>query len=172
MYPKDIKFVNAMTGYMCGLYSGNIYKTTNGGYNWIAQSVYPGNSFYSLSFVNELTGYAGSMDGRIFKTTNGGSVFVSNISNKIPDRFELGQNYPNPFNQSTVFNLQCSKKSDVCLKVYDAAGREVQTLVDETLAPGTYQVRFDGSGLSSGLYYYCMTAGGKYTSVKKMIMIK
>ncbi len=167
-----LQFTDNNTGYSVNWSPNRISKTTNGGYNWTFLPAISNMNFLCLSFVNNLTGFAAGYYGRIYKTTNGGSVFVSNISNKIPDRFELGQNYPNPFNQSTIFNLQCSMKSDVTVKVYDAAGREVQTLVNEMLEPGTYQVRFDGSGLSSGLFYYRMTVDGRQAAVKKMIMIK
>ncbi len=176
--PKDIMYINSLTGYMCGFNSGSVFKTTNGGYNWVEQQIVPYIShFYSISFINDNTGFVAGHYGRIYKTTDGGSVFVANISSEVPDKFELGQNYPNPFNQSTIFNLQCSRLGGsstglVKIIVYDATGREVQTLVNETLAPGTYQVRFDGSGLASGLYYYSMSIDGKQTAVKKMVMVK
>ncbi|MCE1164982.1 MAG: T9SS type A sorting domain-containing protein [Bacteroidetes bacterium] len=170
--PISLIFTNSNTGYTASYNAQNVYKTTNGGINWTEQFVTSNQEMYAVSFINNFTGFAAGTNGEIFRTTNGGSVFVSNISNEVPEKFELGQNYPNPFNQSTIFNVQCSMKSDVCVKVYDAAGREVQTLVNETLAPGTYQIRFDGSGLSSGLFYYSMSVDGKQTAVRKMVMVK
>ena len=176
MYSVALQFTDNNTGYHAGR-DTYISKTTNGGYNWVQLPVTSGNEIYALSFINNLTGFVACRYGRIYKTTNGGSVFVANISSEVPDKFELGQNYPNPFNQSTIFNLQCSRLGGsstglVKVIVYDATGREVQTLVNETLAPGTYQVRFDGSGLASGLYYYSMSIDGKQTAVKKMVMVK
>jgi len=168
----SMDFVDDNTGFLCIFSTGRILKTTNGGYNWVPQiiptSCYP----YSISFVNSQTGFVSGYNGLIYKTTNGGSVFVANISSEVPDKFELGQNYPNPFNQFSILNFKCKIKSIVSLKVFDITGREVQTLVNETLAPGTYQVRFDGSGLASGLYYYSMSIDGKQTAVKKMVMVK
>ncbi|MGV8017162.1 MAG: YCF48-related protein [Ignavibacteria bacterium] len=174
----NLDFLDENTGYLCSPNPGiSVYKTTNGGANWKSSSSLPFTNFIKIQFINSNTGFAGDTDGRIYKTTNGGSVFVANISSEVPDKFELGQNYPNPFNQSTIFNLQCSRLGGsstglVKIIVYDATGREVQTLVNETLAPGTYQVRFDGSGLASGLYYYSMSIDGKQTAVKKMVMMK
>ena len=174
----NITFTNENTGFVCGDgANGCVFKTTNGGYNWIPSLVNPLAFCYSVNFINNYTGYAGGRNGNIFKTTNGGSVFIHNISGEVPEKFSLSQNYPNPFNQSTIFNLQCSRLGGsstglVKVIVYDASGREVQTLVNETLAPGTYQVRFDGSGLASGLYYYSMSIDGKQTAVKKMVMVK
>ncbi len=170
-------FTDANTGYSARYGVNFIYKSTNGGYNWFELNVTQNQSLFSLSFINNYTGFAAGTNGEIFRTTDGGSVFIANISSEVPDKFELGQNYPNPFNQSTIFNLQCSRLGGsstglVKVIVYDATGREVQTLVNETLAPGTYQVRFDGSGLASGLYYYSMSIDGKQTAVKKMVMVK
>jgi len=59
----------------------------------------------------------------------------------------------------------------VTLKIYDITGREVQTLVSESLQPGTYEVSFDGSGYNSGVYFYKLTAGD-YSETKKMLLIK
>ncbi len=171
-YIVSASFVDYNTGYICKYSANNILKTTNGGYNWTEINVAENQNFYSLSFINSQTGFVAGNHGIIYKTTNGGSVFVANISSEVPDKFELGQNYPNPFNQFSILNFKCKIKSMVSLKVFDVTGREVQTLVNEVLAPGTYQVRFDGSGLASGLYYYSMSIDGKQTAVKKMVMVK
>jgi hypothetical protein len=101
------------------------------------------------------------------------SIFtgVSLISTEVPSSFMLLQNYPNPFNQSTIFNLQCAMKCMVTLKVFDITGREVQILVNEVLQPGTYSIRFDGSGLNSGVYFYKLITG-EYTETKRMVLLK
>ena len=85
--------------------------------------------------------------------------------------FKLSQNYPNPFNPVTIIYYQITNKNFVSLKVYDALGSEIATLVNEQKAPGRYSVEFDGSNLASGIYYYRITAGIN-TSVKKMILVK
>ncbi len=169
----NLFFTNATTGYIGSTENyTSLKKTTNGGYNWVPQTTYPFTNIYRIYFINQNTGFAGDLYGKIYKTTNGGIVLSENNPvNAVPD-YELGQNYPNPFNQFSIIDFKLQMKSNVAIKVYDAAGREVQTLVDETLAPGTYRVRFDGSGLSSGLYYYCMTVGGKMKAVRKMVMMK
>ncbi|HWQ81081.1 MAG TPA: T9SS type A sorting domain-containing protein [Ignavibacteria bacterium] len=96
---------------------------------------------------------------------------VENISSEIPSSYALSQNYPNPFNQTSIFKFQCSMKGHVNVSVYDIAGREVRTLVNETLQPGTYEVRFDGSGLNSGVYFVRMTAGD-FTETRKTVLLK
>jgi hypothetical protein len=97
-------------------------------------------------------------------------------NSRIPNEFKLFQNYPNPFNPSTKikFELPLSKgglKGVVSLKVYDILGKEIQTLVNEQLQPGTYEVEFDGSNLPSGIYFYKLSTGN-FTETNKMLLIK
>jgi hypothetical protein len=109
---------------------------------------------------------------RAFKYELGsGIVAINPVSSEIPDRFELNQNYPNPFNPETKITFRIAAKSPVKLIVFDMLGRIVQTLVDEQLTPGTYQLNFSGSELSSGLYFYRLETGA-LTETKKMILLK
>ena len=79
--------------------------------------------------------------------------------------------YPNPFNPTTIINYTLPENERVVIKVYDIIGREVKELVNEQKAAGTYSVEFDGSKLSSGVYFYTITAG-KYSQTKKMVLTK
>ena len=83
----------------------------------------------------------------------------------------LYQNYPNPFNPTTKIEYSIPKTSFVTLKVYDILGREVVMLVNEEKSVGNYKAEFNGSNLSSGIYFYKLQAGD-YTSVKKMVLLK
>jgi hypothetical protein len=94
-----------------------------------------------------------------------------NVNPNIPIEFKLNQNYPNPFNPSTQINYSIPSNGFVTLKVYDMLGREIKELVNEYKEAGNYNVTFDGSNLSSGLYFYKLTAGN-YSDVKKMTLIK
>jgi hypothetical protein len=85
--------------------------------------------------------------------------------------FELLQNYPNPFNPSTRINWQSSVGSQQTLKVYDILGNEVATLVDEWKEAGRHSIEFNASGLTSGIFYYKLTADN-FTSTRKMLMLK
>ncbi|MCX6159101.1 MAG: T9SS type A sorting domain-containing protein [Ignavibacteriae bacterium] len=98
-------------------------------------------------------------------------VSVSNISTEIPTKYTLHQNYPNPFNSVTKIKFNVAIFGDIKVKIYDALGREVQTLVNESLEPGTYETSFDGSMLNSGVYFYRIIAG-EFTETKKMLLIK
>ncbi|HSD63498.1 MAG TPA: T9SS type A sorting domain-containing protein [Ignavibacteriaceae bacterium] len=93
------------------------------------------------------------------------------INNSSPSNFSLSQNYPNPFNPSTQISYTLSQNSDIQLKVYDALGKEIATLVNSKQAAGKYEVTFDASKLSSGIYYYTITAGS-FNETRKMILMK
>jgi hypothetical protein len=83
----------------------------------------------------------------------------------------LSQNYPNPFNPTTKIKFDIVRAGDVKIVVYDVMGREVQTVLNERLQPGTYEASFDASQLTSGVYFYKITAGD-FLQTKKMLMIK
>ncbi len=98
-------------------------------------------------------------------------VGIPEVKNNIPDKFGLMQNYPNPFNPVTKIRYQITNNNYVSLKVYNALGKEIVTLVDEYKNAGKYEVIFDGSKLSSGTYFYRIKAGD-YSETKKMTLIK
>ncbi|MBK8549861.1 MAG: T9SS type A sorting domain-containing protein [Ignavibacteria bacterium] len=86
--------------------------------------------------------------------------------------FDLAQNYPNPFNPATIIRYSLPDDRFVDLKVYNMLGKEVSSLVNEKQTAGNYEVTFDGSNLSSGIYYYTMSANGKVLDTKRMILMK
>ena len=90
---------------------------------------------------------------------------------KVPQTFGLDQNYPNPFNPTTMIHYRLAKSSHVRLTIWNTLGRRVATLVDQNEQQGTYQVTFNASQLSSGVYFYRLQAGGK-VFVKKMMLMK
>ncbi|MBN1633154.1 MAG: T9SS type A sorting domain-containing protein [Ignavibacteria bacterium] len=96
---------------------------------------------------------------------------VTQIGNGVPTKFELKQNYPNPFNPVTNIRFDIPKTTDVRLVVYNSLGEEVKVLSEGVKSPGTYELRFDASNLSSGIYFYRLFAGN-YIETKKMMVIK
>ena len=98
-------------------------------------------------------------------------VGITQNSNEVPEAYTLHQNYPNPFNPSTNIKFDIPKDSDVKIAVYDMLGKEVKILVEEHKQAGSYELNFDASKLSSGMYFYKLTAGS-FTGIKKMILIK
>lgn len=93
------------------------------------------------------------------------------INVTLPNEFSLNQNYPNPFNPSTVISYQLPTTAKVTLKVYDILGNEVRTLVNQIQEEGQYQVSFDASELTTGIYFYSINAGN-FTQTKKMILLR
>ncbi|MCX6168802.1 MAG: T9SS type A sorting domain-containing protein [Ignavibacteriales bacterium] len=106
------------------------------------------------------------IDGKTF-----GNVTSVLESGEIPDKIELYQNYPNPFNPSTTIIYSLPHSGFVSIRVYDLVGREIALLVNENKSAGNYSVHFDGSKLSSGVYYYRIQAG-EFSTVKKMLLMK
>ena len=90
---------------------------------------------------------------------------------KIIAEYVLGQNYPNPFNPTTTIDFGIKNKGNVNIKILNAIGEEVTTIINEEKEAGYYQIEFDASSLSSGVYFYRITAGN-YNAVKKMLLMK
>ena len=96
---------------------------------------------------------------------------VETKTDLISNKFTLHQNYPNPFNPTTDLRFTISDLRFVRLKVYDILGREVATLVNETMNPGTYSVEWNAAPFASGVYF-CQLQAGNFVSIKKMVLIK
>jgi hypothetical protein len=92
-------------------------------------------------------------------------------TSEVPTVYSLGQNYPNPFNPVSTITFSIPKNEFVSVKVYNLLGQEVETLVNGMQSAGTYTVRFDGSHLGSGVYFYRLQAG-PYAETKKMLLVK
>lgn len=126
---------------------------------------------YSLA-VSGSNLFAGTNARGVWKLSLDGLTAIHEpTTEKVPQTFYLFQNYPNPFNPSTVINYQIPKSGLITLKVYDVLGREVAILVNGEKPAGNYEVEFNGSRLSSGIYFYRIQAGD-YVSAKKMILMK
>lgn len=172
--------------------SGGIYRSVDNGNTWIAVDTSAVSStFGMLSFtptdVYAVSGIPHTDLPRLFmgpasevvRAPISGVTPVIEPPRTIPSSFSLSQNYPNPFNPSTAIGYQLSAVSRVSLKAYDVLGRLVKTLVNnEVESAGNYEVRFDGSGLASGVYFYRLTASPVsgantgYTKVMKMVLLK
>ena len=158
------------------LNNGGVFLSTNFGMNWIQKnqgfSTVP--SVPSLFVYNNYI-FAGTQGYNVWRRLISDILSINKISTAVPDGYNLYQNYPNPFNPVTKikFDIQktvvSSKYSVVTLKVFDILGKEIQTLVNEKLEPGTYEVTFVGRNLPSGNYFYKLTAG-EYIKTNKMIL--
>jgi photosystem II stability/assembly factor-like uncharacterized protein len=163
-----------------------IYTSRDGGNTWRVQNsdlLSDGN--IKPAFVAEgetIYGYAITSFGQILtyaQPRNTSSAPILDQSRAaVPTEFALAQNYPNPFNPSTIISYQLPMTNEVRLVVYDLLGREVQTLVNTRQAAGSYRVNFNAASLSSGVYFYRLSAGGatngvgNFVQTKKMMLIK
>lgn len=160
-----------------GSAKGSIYRSTDRGEQWTLVTKLP----YPVRCIlpDEMN---------IFATT-GDKFFRSSITEvrssltqpTVPGRFVLCQNYPNPFNPTTTLAFDLPEPSQVTFTVYDYIGREIATVVNGYRSAGHFEVTFDASRLSSGVYFYKLSAvptvdrngqAGRYTAVKKMLLVK
>jgi hypothetical protein len=107
----------------------------------------------------------------LFFESNLSVLSVNNPTNFLPVEFNLSQNYPNPFNPVTTIKYSVPKTSHITLVIYDLLGREIKTLINEEKYSGNYTVKFDGTNLSSGVYFYVMKANN-FVETKKLVLLK
>ncbi len=124
--------------------------------------------------IGELRGFI--LNGIVYGDTSS-VIGINPISNYNPNQFSLSQNYPNPFNPTTKIRFSIpatpspSGRVRVGLVIYDILGREVATLVNEDLKPGTYEINWDASNYVSGVYFYKLTSG-EFSETKRMVLVK
>jgi hypothetical protein len=129
----------------------------------------------SYSFIDEIKFNATQpIYYRLKQVDYNGSVNYSDVVSvviEMPIEYALGQNYPNPFNPSTKIKYSVPQNGLVSIVVYDLTGQEVGTLLNEVKEPGNYELDFNAAGLSSGVYFYKMTANN-FSQVKKLSILK
>jgi hypothetical protein len=118
---------------------------------------------------------AGTYEYRLKQLDYNGNFEYFNLENPVvigtPKEFSLSQNYPNPFNPKSKIDFELPVDGKVTIKLYDIIGREVFTLLDENKEAGYYTAEFDGTNLSSGMYFYRISAGS-FAATKKMLLVK
>lgn len=169
---NDLHIINESSVFVVGE-NGKIFYTNNGGVNWYAQYSADSHDLFAVTFIDSAYGIAVGNDGTVLKTTEPGTLteFKEPLV-LLPIGFNLYQNYPNPFNSSTIIRYQLPNSGHVELKIYDLLGREVKTLINEDKKIGSYEVMFDGSLLSSGVYFYRIQVGDNFIEVKKLVLLK
>ena len=143
------------------------------------------NGYYRDVFAKDSIYFSGDTEVTLpawgYKIYEYGSGLTEVAKDKTPPTdYALFQNYPNPFNPTTTIKFfipgvetrHASSLQRVTLKVYDTLGREIATLVNGNISPGNYEAKFDGAGLSSGIYFYRLTVSDKFAQTKKMILMK
>lgn len=132
-------------------------------------------SSFGVDQSNELyiTGYS---NGKIYRFNKSSATGFNNNMNSVPDKYFLEQNFPNPFNPNTTISFKVPSSKFVKLIVYDLLGKEVATLVNEKLQPGTYEVQFPNNQFTinqnaSGIYLYKLEAEN-FSDTKRMLLLK
>jgi hypothetical protein len=169
----------AGTNLFAGTYSGGVLLSTDNGTRWASvNSGLTNMCVYSL-VISGMNLFAGTANGIWRRSLSEVITSVESFSTELPARFGLEQNYPNPFNPSTKIGFKIQVTAFTTLKVYDLLGREVATLVNEQLQPGSYHVTFDARGLASGGYFYRLHArpiegghAGDFVQARKLLLLR
>jgi len=151
---------------------GGVFATTDMGVTW--RNVSTGMAGYAVNalVIHNSYLYAGTSSNSVWKRPLSEMITPVNATGiELPCRFGLEQNYPNPFNPTTTIAYALPRSAMVRLCVYDILGREVAVLVNERRDAGFHEVKFDGSNLASGVYFYRLTAGD-FVQSKRMLVLK
>ena len=165
--PEDITSVDEIL-FVCGS-NGKIFKSTDKGDNWSAQITKTSDNLTAISFYNNLIGYSVGKNGTILYTSNGGVTSVK--QQEKPKNINLYQNYPNPFNPETIIEFVVPQKENVKIEIFDLLGKNMGTLLNTDIEPGSHKINFDAGGLSSGIYFYRLSSG-RNSITKKMVIMR
>lgn len=168
-------FIYSLSTNGANLFAGTrngVYLTQNNGLSWIQKNQGFGSDreITSLLIANNYI-FAGTIDSSVWRRNLSEAIGIQQISEVVPSIYTLRQNYPNPFNPTTKIIFAIPKSSNVKITIFDIAGKELETLVNEQLQPGLYQTVWDASKYSSGVYFYRITAGD-FTETKRMTLVK
>ncbi|MEO8169009.1 MAG: FlgD immunoglobulin-like domain containing protein, partial [bacterium] len=171
-----------------GTSATNVYYTSNQGTTWsaAAQNGYTGAAaLWALNMVSPAAGFtygwAAGATGTIVRYRRIPPTSVSNGENEIPTVFALDQNFPNPFNPTTTIRFSLPEQATVSLKIYNLLGQEIANLASGDMPAAFHNVVWSGrnqagSQVASGMYFYRLEAtgvsGGKFNSLKKLILLK
>lgn len=129
------------------------------------------NQLFSFTFNRQPTVLVFDPNNDIVLKTASLTIGVNNISNVVPDKYEMYQNYPNPFNPNTNIKFDVSKKSLVKINIYDVTGKLVSELVNQELNAGKYDINWNGASHASGVYFYRIETGD-FSKTMKMVLVK
>ncbi len=154
-----------------GYAEGEFWLSDDLGNNW----TYIGDQlarleYASIAYDRQGYIYLGTNEG-IWKSTDTLLTALGNLQNTLPTRPTLGANYPNPFNPLTSIPFELPRPGHIKLEIFDAAGRHITTLLDEQRPAGRHLAVFDGRRLSSGVYFYRLSAQS-YSQTRKMLLVK
>ncbi|MGD8781057.1 MAG: YCF48-related protein [Ignavibacteria bacterium] len=184
---KSVHFIDQNNGWVAGGVSntnqGIIYSSNDGGLTWSQETLSSNRDLNDIFFLDNNSAWAAGNYCTVYHY--GTTTTSAEELTALPDEFELNQNYPNPFNPTTTISFTIPTPPNpspyqgerareglfVSLKIYDILGNEVATLVDEQKSPGYYEVEFDASCLSSGVYLCALKHSENY-KVMKMLLLR
>ena len=161
------------------VYGAGVFLSSNNGVSWTEANTGLADKRVLSLAINGANLFVGTYGNAVWRRPLSEMITgIQNQHNDVPSRYVLQQNYPNPFNPETKIKFsvgipsgQIPNSSEVTLKVFDLLGREVATLVNERLQPGSFETTFDGSGLASGVYFYRLSAGS-FVETKKLMLLR
>ena len=176
-WPCDFEFLPGDSNKVWFTNSYGLFYSSDMGLNWTEHKITEDNLLgRDIVFTDNKHGWLLCDSGKVFYTNNNGGL-ITNVFKENEDAiftdYVLEQNYPNPFNPETVIGYRLPAAGYVSLKIYDILGNEIAVLVNEYKQAGKYQIQFSTNGLnlSSGVYFYKLSAGN-FSAAKKMIVIK
>ena len=150
-------------------WTGGVFASSDDGNTWSGLGM-PGSRISAMLLNSTSNGiFAATDDGKLYMTSSVSSTGGTNLN--MPKEFELLQNYPNPFNPNTIIRFSIPEAGNYAVKMFNILGQEVKVLVSGDYKPGRYVIEFNGSGLSSGIYFYTLS-GGNVNITRKMVLIK
>jgi photosystem II stability/assembly factor-like uncharacterized protein len=171
----DVKLISETVCLATGE-NGLIIRSEDGGETWSVITSGVSTDLFTVNFGSSNAGIAAGENGTELYTNDGGLSWenresFNSISCREKNNVKLSQNFPNPFNPTTKISYELPFNSYVSVKVYDMLGKEVRTLANGYQNAGSYNITFDASNLSSGLYFYTINAGS-FVKTMKMILTK
>ena len=152
--------------------AGGVFRSLDLGGGWATvNSGLLDSNVCCLALASDGRLYAGTASGQVFRSVGSTNSAREPSAGQIAE-FVLGQNFPNPFNPSTTIRYGVPRASRIRVVVFDVLGRPVATLIDGWEQPGYHDIRFDATGLASGVYFYRLLADGVFTPARKILLLR
>ena len=171
-YSSVIALAVSGTNLFVGTWDGGVFSSTNNGASW-NQDGLKNTHVWSIG-ISGMNLFAGIDGGGVWRRPLSEMITATSVEGRsidVPAHFSLAQNYPIPFNPSTTIRFGLPQKADMSLVVFNTLGQQVATLVDGSQDAGSHEVHFDGSELSSGVYFYRIQAGAS-VEAKNLFLVR